>query len=147
MERLINGIVYIATAMWPPKDANPLTYRWRVLITVSLLMTMTTTTACFAAAFGYALAVFPGFARADALTDAVKVTNAALLTLKRGQDDARVQVILSDMIATRTKQCQAIHDNNPAAKAFAEDRFNYDYAQYFSLTGHDWRIPDCSEVN
>jgi len=145
----------IITALWPPRaPSGDIFGRWRVSIAMATMANIAGITLGFALATGYIAFVYSGVASATdvkaetiAFDATIAKMTSILASLQRGQLDAKLRDIDRELVTDRMAICAAQRDKNLAAKAFAEQRFNQDYQNYYSLSGGvAWRIPDCSEL-
>lgn len=124
-------------AITPPATADGIALRkWRVNISIIVGALVVSNGFHIAWACGW-LTLFglTGFAQAGDMND----QKHALAVMQANQLDTA-------LLNSRTRQCDAINQNNPNARQFATERLQYLLEQYQRLVGSGWRIPECKEL-
>ncbi len=128
---------FIGAITPPAADASGQQLRkWRVNISIVVGTLVVANAFHIAWACGW-LTTFglTGFAQANDVTDQKQI----LAVLQANQLDTA-------LLNSRTRQCEAIVQNNPNARQFATERLQYLLEQYQHLVRNPWRIPDCNEL-
>lgn len=153
------AISWVVGFLLPPKgQLDSELYWWALRLAFTTMGVVMTLGFYGAAALGFLPAIiFSGFATASSVSALqaqihsdveetrkqthleVGAAQAQMLTIQLGQLDDKI-------VATRGKQCKAMSEHNEEAKAFAEERLQYQIQTYYKLTGFAYRIPDCSEL-
>ena len=124
-------------AITPPDGTDGKeTQRWRVNISIIVGALVVGNVFHVVWACGW-LTMFgmTGFAQANEVTDQKQI----LAALQTNQLDTA-------LLNSRTRQCEAIVQNNPNARQFATERLQYLLEQWQTLVKSPWRVPECSEL-
>ena len=66
--------------------------------------------------------------------------------LQASNKDIEARIIAQDIYEARKEQCKAMRENDTAAKPATLRRLEALRADYDQVTGHEYRLPDCSEI-
>lgn len=73
-------------------------------------------------------------------------STADLASLQRAFTIQQARLLEQSLLDMRTRQCKAVHTNNPDAKRFAAERVASLSVEYRDLTGHHYQLPNCDEL-
>lgn len=155
---MIQDIAALFRFIWrmigaPPLGAEePRLWRWRLSITVLVMTNLSVTSFVVLVAIGAAPWLFSGFAPNARVTAIAARSDAGDAAQQRLFEQIQTAQLDQQIMDARTRQCAASaardKDAPDAEQAlrFATERVQEKLDEYWRIAGHQYRLPDCSEV-